>query len=199
MQGLREEVAGHREANYDIDPMFLNRWSPRAMKAESFDEEDLMPLLEAARWAPSSYNNQHWRFVYTMHDDEEFEDMEELMAEGNQAWAKNAGALIVLVSKKTFDHNDEPARTHSFDCGAAWENLALEGARRELAVHAMQGFDYEAAAEWLDLPEPFEVECMIAVGNRAEPSTLEEDYREREEPSGRKPIEEIASRGAFDF
>jgi len=169
---LQPEVEENREADYDIEPLFLNRWSPRAMTGAGLEEEEFMPLFEAARWAPSSYNNQHWRFVYAERTDDEFEDFLELIYDGNAGWAEDAAVLVVLASKTTFDHNGEDARTHSFDTGAAWENLALEGARRGLAVHAMQGFDYEGMADYLDLPEGFELECMVAVGERAPPITM---------------------------
>jgi nitroreductase len=196
---LQPEVEENREADYDIEPLFLNRWSPRAMTGAGLEEEEFMPLFEAARWAPSSYNNQHWRFVYAERTDDEFEDFLELIYDGNAGWAEDAAVLVVLASKTTFDHNGEEARTHSFDTGAAWENLALEGARRGLAVHAMQGFDYEGMADYLDLPEGFELECMVAVGERAPAETLPEDLQERETPSGRKELGEIVSRGNFSF
>ncbi|MDQ2049594.1 nitroreductase family protein [Natronolimnohabitans sp. A-GB9] len=195
---LHEDAAEHRDPECDVEPLFVNRWSPYAMTGEPLPEEEIRPLFEAARWAPSAYNNQHWRFVYATREDEEWETFVDLLFEGNQAWATDAAVLGVIVSKTTFDHNGEPAPTHSFDTGAAWQNLALEGARRGLAVHGMAGFDYERAAKELDVPEVFAVEAMFAVGERASPETLPEDLREREQPSGRKPLEEIVHRGSFE-
>ncbi|ELY44906.1 nitroreductase family protein [Natronorubrum bangense] len=194
---LDEDVADHRSPDYDIDPLFVNRWSPRAMTGEPLEEAEFLPLFEAARWAPSAYNNQHWRFVYATREDDEWETFVSLLSEGN-AWAANAGVLAVILSKTTFDHNGEPAPVHSFDTGAAWENLALEGARRGLAVHGLAGFDYERAAEELDVPEEFAVEAMFAVGERASPETLPEELQEREQPSGRKPLSEIVFQGRFE-
>ncbi|HEX9830803.1 MAG TPA: nitroreductase family protein, partial [Thermodesulfobacteriota bacterium] len=81
-----------------------------------------------------------------------------------QAWAKNASALIVIISRKTFDHNGKPSRTHSFDTGAAWQNLALQGALKGLVIHGMQGFDYDKAREVLNVSDDYEVEAMAAVG-----------------------------------
>lgn len=167
------------------------------MTGESLSDDQYLPLFEAARWAPSSYNNQHWRFLYATREDEEFEQFADLLSEGNRVWAEDAAVLVTLVSKQTFDHNDEPARTHSFDAGAAWQNLALEAARRDLVAHAMQGFDYEAAAERLSVPDGFTVECMIAIGDRAPAETLPDDLQEREFPSDRKPIGEILHQGGF--
>lgn len=185
-----------RNAEYDINPLFVQRWSPRALTRE-MTEEDLKALFEAARWAPSSYNNQHWRFLYATHEDEEWDTFVELMSDFNASWASEGYALVVVVSKETFDHNGEPAQTHSFDTGAAWENLALEAADRDLVAHGMQGFDYEKAREELDVPEGFTVEAMIAIGGIGNESTLDEDMQV--EPNGRKDMDEIVTKGSFDF
>ncbi len=198
MERLREKVAAHRTPQEEIEPLLVNRWSPRAMTGEPLTEDEYLPLFEAARWAPSSYNNQHWRFLYATQADEAFGQFEALLTEGNREWAENAAVLVTLVSKQTFDHNGETARTHSFDTGAAWQNLALEAARRGLVAHAMQGFNYEAAAAQLDVPDEFSVECMIAIGERAPPETLPDELAEREFPNQRKPMDEILHRGGFD-
>lgn len=192
------EVAEHRDPDHDVAPVFVNRWSPRAMTGEAVAEADLRALFEAARWAPSSRNNQHWRFLYAERGDEAWETYLDLLAEGNRTWAADAGALLVVVSKTTFDYNGEPAGSHSFDTGAAWQNLALEATRRDIATHPIGGFDREAARERLDVPEEFDVEAMVAVGHRADPDTLPDDLREREFPKGRKPLDEIVFEGAFD-
>ncbi|AHF99544.1 NAD(P)H-flavin oxidoreductase [Halostagnicola larsenii XH-48] len=194
---LEEEVAKHRDPDYDIDPLFVNRWSPRAMTGEALEEEEFLPLFEAARWAPSAFNNQHWRFIYATREDDEWDQFVDLLNEGN-SWAEDAGVLAVVASKTTFDHNGEPAPVHSFDTGAAWQNLALEGARRGLAVHGMAGFDYERAADELEIPDEFAVEAMFAVGERAPPESLPDELEEREAPSGRKPLSEIVHRGGFE-
>ncbi|MGQ3413546.1 nitroreductase family protein [Natrinema versiforme] len=195
---LSDDVAEHRDPDHDIDPLFVNRWSPRAMTGEPLEEDEYLPLFEAARWAPSAFNNQHWRFLVADREDEEWDAFLDLLSENNRAWASDAAVLAVIVSKTTFDHNGEPAPVHSFDTGAAWENLALEGARRDLAVHGMAGFDYERAAAELDVPEEFAVEAMVAIGERAPPETLPEELREREQPSDRKPLSEIVHRGGFE-
>ncbi len=196
MRELHEEVKGKRESKFDIDPLFLNRWSPRALERD-MDEDELMALFEAARWAPSSYNNQHWRFLYATPEDDEWSTFVDLMSDFNAEWASEGYALVVIVSRTTFDHNGEEARTHRFDTGAAWENLALEASRRDLVAHGMQGFDYEKAREELDVPEGFDVEAMIAIGSKGDESELDEDFQV--EPNGRKSLDEITSRGKFDF
>ena len=193
---LQKEAEQYREPDYDISPMFIHRWSPRALGRE-MEEDELKALFEAARWAPSSYNNQSWRFIYATHEDEEYEEFVDLMNEFNAGWAEPGYALIVLASKKTFDHNGEESITHSFDTGAAWENLALEAARRGLVAHGMQGFGYEEAKKVLDIPDEFEVEAMIAVGSKEDEQALDEDIQVN--PNGRKSMDEIVSKGSFDF
>ncbi|GIX46372.1 MAG: hypothetical protein KatS3mg131_0583 [Candidatus Tectimicrobiota bacterium] len=94
-----------------------------------------------------------------------------MLTPNNQLWAKNAAVLIVVVSKNTLDRDGSPARTHSYDAGAAWQNLALQGSLLGLVVHGMQGFDYDRAREVLGVPPGYTVEAMIAVGrpgNKAE-------------------------------
>ncbi len=194
MEELREEVKKTREMEHVVDPLFLNRWSPRAMTGEKISDKELKSLFEAARWAPSSYNNQSWRFVYAKREDEEWNDFLGLLVDGNRKWAKEGAVLIVILSKTTFDYNGKHSRTHSFDTGAAWENLALEGARRGLVVHGMQGFDYDEAKKLVGASEEFEVEAMAVVGKRADKEKLPEELRENEKPSKRKPVEEIAFR-----
>ena len=186
-----------RKANYNINPLILNRWSPRAMSGEGISDEDLMPLFEAARWAPSSFNGQPWRFVYAKRDGDNWQIFFDLLGGFNQSWAKNAAALVIVASKKTFDHNGKPSRTHSFDTGAAWENLALEASSRGLVAHGMEGFDYEKAAEAINLPEDHEIHCMIAIGKPGRKEDLPEKLQERETMSGRRPLEEIAIEGRF--
>ena len=193
---LKTQAKEQREPGYDINDIFISRWSPRAIGRE-MEEEDLMAMFEAARWAPSSYNNQSWRFLYAIYEDEEFQDFRGLMNDFNDDWASEGYALILVASKETFDHNEEPSITHSFDAGAAWQNFALEASDRGLVAHGMQGFDYEAAREQMDIPEGYEVEAMIAVGSKEDESTLPEDMRV--EPNGRKPLEKTVTKGTFDF
>lgn len=196
---LDDDVAANRDPDHDVDPLFVNRWSPRAMTGEPLDEAEFLPLFEAARWAPSAFNNQHWRFVYATREDEEWERFFGLLNEANRSWASEAGVLVAVFSKRTLDHNGDPAATRSFDTGAAWQNLALEGTRRGLAVHPMAGFDWDAVHDAAGVPEEeFDAEAMVAIGERADPETLPDDLAEREAPSGRKPLEEIVFNGRFE-
>ncbi len=189
----------YREEEYDVSDVFINRWSPRAMSGEDISDEELFSLFEAARWAPSSFNNQPWRFVYTKRDTVHWDTFFGFLAEGNRTWAKNAAVLIVTISKTTFDRNNKHSRTHSFDTGSAWENLALQGTLKGLVVHGMQGFNYEKTAQTLGVPDEYSVEMMIAVGRPGNTDDLPEKLQKGEEPSGRKSISEIVSEGEFKF
>jgi len=189
----KEEI--RRKADYPIQPWLLNRWSPRSMTGEEMTDAELFALFEAARWAPSSYNNQPWRLIYAKRNTPEWSVLFDLMVPFNQSWTKNAAALLVFVSKNNFDHNGKPCCTHSFDTGAAWMSLALEGSSRGYVVHGMQGFDYEKARKNLNIPEDHTVEAMAAIGKRAPKENLPEDLRKKEEPSLRRPMEEIVFQG----
>src|SRR5215468_9437686 len=125
-----------RKADYAIEPLLLDRWSPRAMSGEEISHEELMRLFEAARWAPSSFNAQPWHALYARRNTEHWQTFFDLLVDANKTWAKNAAALVVFISRQIFD--DEPSVTHSYDCGAAWENFALQGFRQGLVVHGMQ-------------------------------------------------------------
>lgn len=191
------DIRNYRNPDHDIDPIFIRRWSPRAMSGEAIAAEQLMTLFEAARWAPSSYNGQPWRFLYATRDSEYWERFFDLLVKNNQRWARNAAVLVVVISRKTFEFNNKPAPTHSFDCGAAWENLALQGSLMGLVVHGMQGFNYERAREVLSVPDDHQVEAMIAIGKPGPKEDLPENLQEKEQPSSRKPITEIAFAGPF--
>ncbi len=186
-----------RKADHAIDKLFLDRWSPRAMSGEEISEADLKVLFEAARWAPSSYNNQPWRILYARRNTPQWQTFLELMVEPNQVWAKNAAALLVWVSKTTFDFNGKPYPTHSFDAGAAWENLALQGWLKGFVVHSMQGFDYDKAKTALKIPDGYRVEAMTAVGKPGKKEDLSEQNQQREAPSERKKLSETFCEGPF--
>ncbi len=194
---LAEEVAQKRRTDYEIDPLFLNRWSPRAMTGESISDEELMPLFEAARWAPSSYNAQQRRFIYGKRQTERWDVFFDLLTEGNKRWCVNAAVLVVAIARRNFEFNEKPSRTNVYDTGAAWENLALEGCRRGLVVHGMQGFDYDKARTALGIPDSYDVCAMIAIGRRGRKEDLPAQLQEGEEPSDRRPLEEIVMAGSF--
>ena len=191
------DVDRYRQPDHPVETLLYHRWSPRAMSGERLSKAELTSLFEAARWAPSSFNEQPWRFVHAERDGEHWPRFFELLSEGNRRWAAAAAVLIVVLSRTTFERNGNPSRTHSYDTGAAWQNLALQGSRMGLVVHGMAGFDYEQARDVLEVPEEFSVEAMIAVGRSAPVEVLPESLREREIPSGRKPVAELAFPGMF--
>lgn len=189
----------YRTADHEIEPIFLRRWSPRAMSGEPLEHEEFMRLFEAARWAPSTYNEQEWRFLYATRDSDHWPTFFDLLVEGNQAWCHRAAVLLVVLSHKYFALNGKPNPVHTFDCGAAFENLALQGSTMGLVVHGMAGFDREKARTALQVPDEYDVEAMVALGRPGNLDDLSEPLRQREEPSGRKRVEEFICEGPFAF
>ncbi len=190
-------MSDYRKPDHEISPIFINRWSPRAMSGEELGKEELIQLFEAARWAPSSMNNQPWRFLYALKNTAHWETFFGLLTPNNQTWCKKAAALIVVISKKTFDFNGKPARTHSYDAGAAWVSLALQASFLGLVVHGMQGFDYERTKMELRVGDEYQVEAMAAVGRPGKADDLPFALEQREFPSNRKKLEELVFEGGF--
>jgi nitroreductase len=187
----------HRRAEHPINPLFLRRWSPRAMTGEAITPQELARLFEAARWAPSTYNEQEWRFRYAHRDTPAWRTLFDSLADANKAWCKDAGVLVAIFARKTFSRNGKPNPVHLFDCGAAFENLALQGTEMGLVVHGMAGFDRERASKDLRAPAEFTPAAMFAVGRPGDPGNLPKELAEREVPSGRRPISESAGEGPF--
>jgi nitroreductase len=186
-----------RKAGHPIDSLFLDRWSPRAMSGEEIAEEELLTLFEAARWAPSSYNNQPWRILYARRNTIHWPLFFDLLVDFNKTWVKEAAAVVVFLSKTTFDHNGEPSVSHSFDTGAAWENFALQASLKNLVVHGMQGFDYARARTILKIPRDFQVEAMAAIGKPGKKEDLPLGLQEREAPNDRRKLAETISEGPY--
>ena len=193
----KSKIQTIRTTEYPINPLILNRWSPRSMTGEELDEDDIMSLFEAARWAPSSFNNQPWRFIYAKRNTAYWDRLFNLLVESNRIWVKNAGLLIVVISRKNFEFNGKPARTHQFDTGSAWENLALEASSRGIVAHGMQGFDYEKAKTELGIPADFEVMAMIAIGKRGSKENLPTELQDKEKPNDRKALKDIIMEGTY--
>jgi nitroreductase len=197
--GMLPDPLTVRTADHPIESIFLRRWSPRAMTGEAVSTQELMRLFEAARWAPSTYNEQEWRFLYGRNGTQHWSTFFNLLMAANQAWCKNASVLIVVCSKKTFTANGKPNPVHTFDSGAAFENLALQGGAMGLVVHGMAGFDRTKAQNDLKIPEDYAVEAMVAVGRPGDPNSLPPELKEREHPTGRKTVDQIAREGVFSF
>ncbi len=190
-----------RTADHPIDPVFLERWSPRAYDGQPVPREDLMTMLEAARWAPSSYNSQPWRFLYAIKDGPHWDQFLSFLVDANRLWCKDAGALLVLLSKSTMavpgKDGEVPSHSHSHDAGAGWACLALQATRMGYHAHGMVGFDMNRAFAELGVPAGYRVEQMIAVGRPGDPARLPEAVRAREHPNSRRPLSESAFEGAF--
>ena len=193
--------SNNRSSDYDIDPIFLDRWSPRAFEPQAISDEELMTIFEAAQWAPSSFNAQPWRFIYARRDTPEWQDIFGLLAPMNQVWASRAAVLIVLVSATTAilpgRADPAPSYSHSLDAGAAWGYLALQARRLGWYAHGMAGFDVERAYQALGVPENFRVEAAIAIGRIGDKSLLPPPLQEREQPNGRRPLHETVMQGRF--
>ena len=186
-----------RKSAHPIDRQFLDRWSPRAMSGESLSREELLSLFEAARWAPSSGNQQPWRMLFARRDTPEWATFFGLLAGGNQAWCERAAALVVFVSRTLNSYTGRTSVTHSYDTGAAWGYFALQGYLKGYVVHGMEGFDYERARRALGIPEEFRVEAMAAVGRAAPSDVLSVQLQTRETPSDRRVLEQTVCEGAW--
>ncbi len=184
-----------RHTDTQVNRLFLDRWSPRAFDGSRLGKADVEALLEAARWAPSAFNRQPWRLLYAERGDPNWARFLDLLVPVNQSWAQNASLLIFFVSATTAD--DKPNPTHSFDTGSAWMSLALQAEMIGLRAHGMAGYDHDRARAELAIPDDFHIEAAAAVGRQTDASILTEKLQEREKPSGRKPLSEVAFKGSF--
>jgi nitroreductase len=185
-----------RTPNYPILPQFTERWSPRAFADKPVTEEQVLTVLEAARWAPSASNLQPWRFFYGVKGQPEFDTLLSLLVPFNEGWAKNAGALIFITSVKTFD-GERQNITNSFDAGSAFMSLSLQAHALGLVAHGMAGIEYDKAPIVLELPENLKVEAAVAIGYQGDVSTLADFLQPREAPSQRQALSDMAFKGKF--
>jgi len=190
---IDKEVQGNRKAEFPVTPLFLNRWSPRAFSSRKVSGEDLYTVLEAAHWAPSSNNDQPWRFIIAS-TDEQLGRFHQFLNEFNLLWAAKAPVLILLASDK-LRANGDPNGAHAFDSGTAWGSLALQAKLLGLVTHAIGGFDREKARRLLQVPDHIELHAVIALGYQGDREDLPEALRQREVPNGRKPLKEVVFEG----
>ncbi|NQZ01780.1 MAG: nitroreductase family protein [Bdellovibrionales bacterium] len=164
-----------RKPETNVNDQFVSRWSPRSFDAnQSVEPSQLQSLFEAAKWAPSCFNEQPWRFFAAAKPSAKFEAFLQALVEKNQGWAKNSGALVFVACTQTFKRNDKPNAWAEFDTGAAWMSLALQAQSMGLHVHAMAGFDADKAKAVLggDVDQ-LKLIAAVAVGKKSEPSVGE--------------------------
>jgi nitroreductase len=194
-------TANSRSADHPIEPVFLERWSPRAFTGEEISEHTLRTMLEAARWAPSSYNSQPWRFLYARRDNAHWDKFLRLLNEFNQSWVKTASAILFVVSSETMPVPGQdapvPSHSHSFDAGAAWAYLALQATFMGWHAHGMTGVDFDRVYAELKVPPGHRVEAAIAIGRLGPKTLLPPELQAREAPSPRKPLTEFVFEGGF--
>jgi nitroreductase len=157
----------------------------------------LLSLFEAARWAPSCFNEQPWLFLYATSTSDR-NRFAEALVEKNREWAAQAPVLLFVAARRLFTRNGRPNRHAGFDTGAAWMSLALEARKLGLHTHAMAGFDQERAHDILELPrDEYEIFAAVALGRRGDRESLPPDVAKGESPNDRKNLNDMISEGRF--
>jgi nitroreductase len=178
--------------SFPISENIKNRWSPRAFDSRPIEEEKLMCILEAGRWAASAFNEQPWRFVVGKKGDGKYEKILASLVEWNQQWAGKAPVLILNLAKKTFTRNGNPNATAVYDLGQAVAYMAAEAVHQGLVSHQMSGFDAEKARTSLAIAEDFKAVSVMALGYYGDSTMLPEDMQQSESAARtRKPLKEL--------
>ncbi|KAF1020596.1 MAG: malonic semialdehyde reductase RutE [Paracidovorax wautersii] len=196
--------ASARQPEHNVNPLFIDRWSPRAFTGEAIGEQDLLTILEAGRWAPSAYNVQPWRFIYARAGTPAWGPLFATLNAFNQSWAQRASALIIVTSANESvspgSTEAKPNPSYEFDAGAAWGYIALQTTLLGWHAHAMAGFDKDLARSSLGIPANYTVQAAVAIGRHSEDkSFLPEGLQSRDVPSPRLPVKAIAAEGRFGF
>ena len=186
---VREKVA---TPDHDILDALRHRWSPRAFSDQPVEAEKLLQVLEAARWAASSYNEQPWRFVLaTREKPEQYERLLHCINENNRTWARTAPVLMLSFAKKTFSQGDKANRHAWHDVGLAMGNLLVQATALGLYAHQMAGILPDQIRATYDVPDEFEPVAGTALGYLGDPEVLPDGLREKEHtPRSRRPLEE---------
>ncbi|SFF75073.1 Nitroreductase [Novosphingobium sp. CF614] len=188
-----------RNANPKVQPLIIERWSPRAFDGSEIPQEDLDVIFEAAGWAPSAYNVQPWTFLYAKKGDANWDVFLSQLVEFNQGWARQASVLVYVVSDSQMrsDKGNSDNHSHSFDAGAAWVLAALQARAMGYDTHGMTGIKFGEAEAALGIPADHRLEAAFVIGKRAPKDVLPDFLQEREAPAGRKPVSEIVKAGTF--
>ena len=186
-------------SEYPVQDLIRDRWSPRAFSDKAIAPADLCSLFEAARWAPSSSNEQPWAFIVApKHDHANFTKALQPLVEFNVNWAKHAAVLGFAVSELAFAKNKAPNRNAQYDTGASMALLSIEAVSRGILVHQMAGFDPDTAREVFAIPASWDAIAAFAMGYPGDPASLPQPYRDRETaPRVRKPIREFVMSGKW--
>jgi nitroreductase len=195
MSPSASEVASlkHAPAVEGVLPLFHERWSARAFSAREVSKQDLHRIFEAARWAPSSNNEQPWRYIVGLRGTSTHDKIRASLMGFNQAWAPKAPVLIVGLAKANMSHNGSPNHFAFYDLGAACAYLVLQAAALGMTTHQMGGVDREKARTLLEIPADYQIAAAIALGYQDHPETLgnEELVKRELAPRNRKPLDEI--------
>jgi nitroreductase len=190
------EVKDYRKPEYEVSPMFTERWSPRAFLDKAVPTDVLYSVLEAAKWAPSAANWQPWRFIIARSETDR-EKFHSFINDRNREWCEKAPVIILILSKVT-NPDGKANRFHSFDTGAAWANLAMQASMLGLVTHGMGGFDQDKARQLLNIPEDYDIHAVVALGYQGNTEDLPESFQDREKPSERRPLAETVFEGTFE-
>ena len=189
-----------KQANnkYPILEEIRQRWSPRAYSDKAVEKEKLQSIFEAARWAPSAFNEQPWRFIVGRKGEKTWDLILETLGEWNQKWAGKAPVLVINIGKKTSSFNSKPNATYAYDTGQAVAMMVTEAVNQGMIAHQMSGFSAEKATELFDIPEDYQPISVTAIGYLGDPDQLPEDMRKSElEDRKRKPLAETVFSGKF--
>jgi len=190
----------NRKTQVPVSDVFLKRSSSRAFDStKTIPDDVLMGCFEAARFAPSSYNNQPWRYLYAKKGSEAFEKILSTLIDFNKAWAKDSQVLIVVCAKTVFEHNQKVSSTASLDTGSSYMSFCIEAYHHGLITHPMEGFSKKALSELFSIKAPFEIQCVLACGYKGDIKKLSQELQDKEALTQRKELKEIVSEGVFDF
>lgn len=194
-----EIISKKADTDYPIHKLLKKRWSPRAYSDRSVDPELLKQLFEAARWAPSSYNEQPWRFIVARKEDEKaFAELSQVLGDYNKTWATDAPVLVLALAKKSFDRNGQPNKHAEHDLGQAIAHLTFEATRHDLFVHQMAGILPQKARELYQISDDFDPLTMFSIGYIGEPESLSDELAKKESaPRSRKELDKIVFDGEW--
>ena len=185
--------------DHPVHELITARWSPYGFSSKPVSNGDLRAIFEAARWAPSSYNEQPWSYIVALQENRaDFDGALSCLVEPNQTWARNAPVLVFCITSKSFTRNGKPNAAAEHDLGLAAGNICLEATARELSVHQMIGILPDRVRELYHVPDGHEPLTALTIGHAADPTSLPEEIRERDQsPRTRKPLAEFMFTGKW--